>query len=206
MEGLLEWAAVFIIQLIESSGYIGIFVLMALEGSFIPLPSEIVMPFSGYLVSQGVFSIWLVALAGASGNIVGTLVSYGLARYLGLPFLRKYGKYFLMSGDDIEKASLMFNKHGASIIFFTRLMPGIRGFIAIPAGVARMNLIQFIVYVFIGSYLWSLFLAYIGYVAGENWESVSGYISKFGTLFVILGAVIFVWWLYNQLKKVRKTT
>ena len=206
MEGLLEWVVVETISLIEATGYLGIFVLMNIEGSFILLPSEIVMPFSGYLVSQGVFSIWLVALAGALGNIVGTLFSYGIARYLGLPFLQKYGKYILVAQDDIERAFYLFKKYGAPIIFITRLMPGIRGFVAIPAGIAKMSLVQFIIYVFVGSYLWSLFLAYIGYLAGENWESISEYVGKFSTFFVILGAVVFIWWLYSHIQKVRKTT
>jgi membrane protein DedA with SNARE-associated domain len=202
--GILDVLTNFITGAIESGGYLGIFVLMALEGSFIPVPSEIILPFSGFLASQGHFSVWIVAFIGAVGNIVGTLFTYGIARYVGLPFLYKYGKYVLVTHHDIETAQRLFEKYGIAIIFITRLIPGIRGFLPIPAGVAKMKVLPFVVFVFIGSFLWSLFLTYVGVVIGENWETFGRYAHEVGTVLVLLMFIIVGWWLNRQFKQLRK--
>ncbi|HEX9722145.1 MAG TPA: DedA family protein [Candidatus Paceibacterota bacterium] len=202
--GILELLTEFIIEAIESGGYAGIFLLMALEGSFIPVPSEIILPFSGFLASQGHFSIWTIALVGALGNIVGTLCTYALARYVGLPFLYKYGKYVLVTHHDIETAQRLFEKYGVPIIFVTRLIPGIRGFLPIPAGVAKMKVAPFVIYVFIGSFLWSLFLTYIGVLIGENWETFGRYAHEVGTVLVLVMFILIGWWLNRQCKQFKK--
>ena len=193
-----------IITIVDTAGYPGIFFLMALEGSFIPVPSEIILPFSGYLASEGRFSIWAIAFVGALGNIVGTLFTYMVARYLGLPFLYKYGKYVLVTRRDIEHAHRLFQNYGVPIIFLTRLVPGIRGFLPIPAGIARMNIPLFAAYVFIGSFLWSLLLTYIGVVVGKNWEVFSGYVHEVGTAAVILMIAVAFWWFRRQYMQLRK--
>jgi membrane protein DedA with SNARE-associated domain len=202
--GILEFLTHVIIAIINSSGYAGIFVLMALEGSFVPLPSEIILPFSGYLASQGQFSVWGIALVGALGNIVGTLFTYGIARYVGLPFLYKYGKYVLVTHHDIQLAERLFLKYGVPIIFLSRLAPGIRGFLPIPAGVAKMKVAPFVVYVFIGSFLWSLFLTYIGVIIGENWEVFGTYAHEAGTVLVFLMFIGIGWWLRRQFTQLKK--
>lgn len=200
---LLHFGAQSITDIIASAGYPGIFLLMALEGSFVPIPSEVILPFSGYLVSQGVFSIWMVALVGALANITGTLFTYTLARYVGLPFFLKYGKYVLVSKRDIERAHRLFERYGIPIIFISRLLPGVRGFVPIPAGVARMPLMPFVAYVFFGSLIWSFVLTYVGVVLGENWERIEVYTRPFHGLFVILVVLGAIWWVYRFIRESR---
>lgn len=193
-----------IISTVDSAGYWGIFVLMALEGSFIPVPSEIILPFSGFLASEGRFSIWMIAFVGAVGNIIGTLFTYAVARYLGLPFLYKYGKYVLLTRGDIVMAQRLFTKFGVPIIFISRLLPGVRGFVPIPAGIAKMNLVPFVIYVFVGSFLWSLFLTYIGFLLGEHWEAMRPYVERPALALLALAAVGLLWWLWRRIQAIRK--
>jgi len=200
---ILESVAVWIISIIEVSGYFGIAFLMALEGSFIPVPSEIILPFSGYLVHTGRFSLFAVAFWGAVGNIIGTSFTYVVARYVGLNFLYKYGKYFLVTKKDIEDASRLFNRHGVKIIFISRLIPGIRGFIPIPAGIARMKFVPFVAYVFTGSFIYSLALTYVGVVTGENWDMLAPYFKKFNWVIVLLFVLGVVWWVRRYIKGIK---
>jgi len=155
MDFIFEFISHTIISLIETGGYAGIAFLMALEGSFVPVPSEIILPFSGYLVAQGKLSLLTVALVGAVGNIIGTLITYFIARYAGLPFFYRYGKYVMITSHDIDSARRLFERRGVHIIFISRLIPGIRGFVPIAAGVAKMPLVPFAIYVFVGSFLYS---------------------------------------------------
>jgi membrane protein DedA with SNARE-associated domain len=194
----------FIISVIDTAGYGGIFFLMVLEGSFIPIPSEIILPFSGFLASEGRFSLWGIALAGALGNIIGTLVTYAVARYAGLPFLYKYGKYVLVTKEDIDLAERLFKRYGIAIIFVTRLIPGIRGFLPIPAGVAKMKISPFITFVFIGSFVWSLFLTYVGYIIGEHWEVFSEYAHEAGTILVAIMVAGIGWWVSLKIGHIRR--
>ena len=203
MEFILEWLSSIIISIIDSTGYAGIFVLMALEGSFIPIPSEIILPFSGYLVFEGRFSLYLVAFLGALGNIAGTLFSYSISRYVGISFLHKYGKYVFVTRGDIDFAQRLFEKYGAPIIFVTRLIPGIRGFVAIPAGVARMKIVPFVAYVFTGSFIYSLALTYVGVVAGENWDILEPYFHKFDWVVVTLLVIGVIWWIRRHISKMK---
>lgn len=192
-----------IISVIETSGYLGIGFLMALEGSFIPVPSEIILPFSGYLVHLGKFSLVAVAFWGAVGNIIGTTFTYFVARYIGIGFLYKYGKYFLVTKKDIGDASRLFEKHGVKIIFISRLIPGIRGFIPIPAGIAKMKFIPFVVYVFVGSFIYSLALTYVGVLAGENWDVLAPYFRRFNWIIIVLFVVGAVWWIRRYVREVK---
>jgi membrane protein DedA with SNARE-associated domain len=193
-----------IIEVIDRTGYAGILVLMALEGSFIPVPSEIILPFSGFLASQGQFSIWAIALVGAIGNIIGTLLTYSVARYIGVPFLYKYGKYVLVSRADIDQAQRLFKRFGMPIIFISRLLPGIRGFVPIPAGIAKMNIIPFLFYVFVGSFLWSLFLTYIGFLLGEHWEFVGPYLERSTGFLFACAAIAIAWWVWHRIQIIKK--
>ena len=204
MEFVINGVTSFILQVIESAGYPGILFLMALEGSFIPLPSEIILPFSGFLASEGRFSLWMIALVGAVGNIVGTLFSYTIARYLGLPFLYKYGKYVLVTREDIDRAHALFIRFGTLFIFISRLLPGIRGFIPIPAGIAKMNLIPFVTYVFLGSLFYSFALAYVGFLLGEHWNVVGPYLQRISGALLIVAAGAIAWWVWYRIRVIKR--
>lgn len=194
ISSLIAWLSIKIITVIESAGYAGVFILMALEGSFVPVPSEIILPFSGFLVTQGVFTLFMVAFMGALGNIAGSLFTYFVSRRYGVSFLYKYGKYFLVSRHDIDMANRLFEKHGVRIIFISRLIPGIRGFVPIPAGIARMKLMPFVTYVFTGSFLYSLALTYAGVWGGENWDWLAPYFRRFDWVLVLILIAGLAWW------------
>jgi membrane protein DedA with SNARE-associated domain len=197
---ILEALAAFVIYVISSMGLPGIVLLMAIESACIPLPSEVIMPFSGYLVFLGQYSLWSVGLAGAFGCVVGSIPAYYLGMYGGRPLIEKYGKYILISRHDLDMADRWFERHGEAIVFFARLLPVIRTFIAFPAGVAQMNMKRFIVYTFAGSLPWCLGLAYIGMVMGERWTTLRYYFHKFD---LVIGAVILagiVWYVRRHLK------
>jgi membrane protein DedA with SNARE-associated domain len=193
---IIEVLAKFTIDTISSSGYLGIVILMAIESACIPLPSEIIMPFSGYLVFRGDFELFRTGLAGAFGCVLGSVPAYYLGLYGGRPLVERYGKYVLISYRDLDLADRWFDRYGDWAIFFGRLLPVVRTFISFPAGVARMNFTRFVIYTLIGSFPWCLGLAYIGMKLGENWDSLGVYFHRFdiviGILFV-LGALYYIW-------------
>ncbi|MBI5745394.1 MAG: DedA family protein [Nitrospirae bacterium] len=188
--------SLFILFSISSFGYAGIIVMMAIESASIPLPSEIIMPFAGYLAGRGDFNLVLVALSGAFGCLVGSMAAYMAGKYGGRPWIERYGRYLLISRRDLERAEGWFSRYGELIIFFSRLLPVVRTFISLPAGVARMNVLRFAVYTFLGSIPWCFGLAYIGAVLGENWHMLEGYFHKFDILIGmgILGTIIYIVW------------
>ena len=197
---LLEILGQFVIATIQSSGYAGIFILMTLESALIPIPSEVTMTFAGFLVDKGVFNFWVVVLAGAIGNLMGSLIAYYLGFLLEESFLHtligRYGKFILLTIEDYEKGERWFRKYGQLIAFTSRLLPVIRTFISLPAGVAEMNVLKFSIFTFAGSFLWSAILTFIGVKLGENWHSISDYFHKFDVFIVVvfLGAVVFYLW------------
>lgn len=201
---MLEFLANWIIGIISSTGYFGIFILMAIESALIPLPSEITMPFAGFLVSQGKLDLTLVAVTGGLGNLIGSLLAY----YIGFfgqelfvqNFIRKWGKYLLITMDDYTKSQHWFRKYGEIIVFIARLLPAVRTFISLPAGIAKMNFKKFVVYTTVGSVLWSLFLAYIGMVLGQNWRIIGGYFHKFDTFLAFLLIVAIFFYVRHKLK------
>ena len=184
---ILEALAAFIIAVISSLGLPGIVLLMAIESACIPLPSEVIMPFAGYLVFRGEHGLWAVALAGAIGCVVGSVPAYYLGMYGGRPLIERYGRYILMSPRDLDLAVRWFARHGEATVFFARLLPVVRTFIAFPAGVARMEMRRFLIYTFTGSLPWCLGLAYVGMVLGEQWPVLRNYFHKFDLL---IGAVL----------------
>src|ERR1043165_2000154 len=196
----------FIVATISKMGSMRIVLLMAIESAGIPLPSEIIMPCSGYLVSRGELSLWWVAVAGAIGCVLGSLVAYWVGMYGGRPFIEKYGKYILLSRHDLDIADRWFAKHGEVIVFVSRLLPAIRTFIAFPAGVARMNLTRFVIYTFAGSLPWCLGLAYIGQKLGEQWDkddTLKTWFHRFDFLIGIAGLIFVVWWVWRHIKHSR---
>lgn len=200
---ILDSIANFIINTISSLGYGGVILLMAIESANIPLPSEIIMPFSGFLVAQGVFNLWLTGLAGAIGCVVGSVVSYWVGAWGGRPLIKKYGKYILFSEHDLNLADHWFKKHGESTVFFGRLLPVVRTFISFPAGITRMNFGRFVIYSFLGSLPWTLALAYVGQKMGENWEAIRNYTHKFDWLIIGLLLIGIAWWIKRHLKNIR---
>lgn len=200
---IIEALTVFIVGTISMLGYGGIILLMAIESACIPLPSEIIMPFSGYLVYTGRFNIWLVSVAGAFGCVVGSLVAYWVGMYGGRPLIEKYGKFVLVSKHDLDLADRWFARFGEAIVFVSRLLPAIRTFIAFPAGVARMNLKKFILYTFAGSLPWCLGLAYVGQKLGERWETDPRLKTLFHRFDFVIGIVILLaaaWWIWRHLR------
>ena len=204
---LIEILSAFIVATISTLGYGGIVLLMAIESACIPLPSEIIMPFSGYLVYTGRFNLWFVSIAGALGCVVGSLVAYWIGMYGGRPLIEKYGKYLLISTHDLNLADRWFDRFGEAIVFVSRLLPAIRTFIAFPAGVARMNLKKFIIYTFAGSLPWCLGLAYVGQKLGEQWDKdprLKNLFHRFDFVIGILIVLAVAWWVWRHVRHSRK--
>jgi len=203
LEKIITIIAVWIMSVISTMGYGGVVLLMAIESACIPLPSEIIMPFAGFLVFKGEMLLWGVALAGALGCVLGSIPAYYVGLYGGRPLVEKYGKYVLISHRDLDMADRWFARHGDIIIFIARLLPAVRTFIAFPAGVARMPLPKFIAYTFIGSWIWCYLLAYVGMKLGENWVSLEQYFHQFHYVIVGLGLLFMAWYVRRHFKNNR---
>jgi membrane protein DedA with SNARE-associated domain len=204
---IIEILSGFIVATISLMGYWGIVLLMAIESACIPLPSEIIMPFSGYLVSTGEMNLWAVGVAGAVGCVLGSLVAYWVGMYGGRPLIEKYGRYVLVSRHDLDMADRWFEKRGEIIVFVSRLLPAIRTFIAFPAGVARMDLKRFIIYTFAGSLPWCLGLAYIGQKLGEKWnqdDTLKTWFHRFDFVIGIVGVLMVGWWIWRHVGHLRQ--
>jgi membrane protein DedA with SNARE-associated domain len=204
---IIEILSGFIVATISTLGYSGIVLLMAIESACIPLPSEIIMPFSGYLVSTGQMNLWGVSVAGAVGCVLGSLVAYWVGMKGGRPLIEKYGRFVLVSRHDLDLADRWFSHYGELIIFTSRLLPAIRTFIAFPAGVARMNLKRFIIYTFAGSLPWCLALAYVGQKLGEKWNSddtLRTWFHRFDFLIGIAAVLLIGWWVWRHIRHARE--
>ncbi len=191
--------SVFIIAVISSGGYLGIMALMAIESACIPLPSEVIMPFSGYLVYTGRFHLLWVATAGAIGCNLGSVIAYEIGFHGGRPLVERYGSYLLLSRRELDWADHFFARWGNAAVFVARLLPVVRTFIALPAGIARMPRLRFHVYTFVGSWPWCLMLAYVGMKLGERWETdprLKLWFHRFDAVIVVallVGAAAFLW-------------
>jgi len=170
-DGLLAQLAAWIVATISALGYAGIAGLMAIESACIPLPSEIIMPFSGYLASTGRFDLLLAATAGALGCNIGSTVAYAVGYYGGRPLVERWGSWILLNRRDLAAAERFFARYGGAAVLVARLLPVIRTFIALPAGIAGMSMPRFQIYTFIGSWPWCFALAYVGYLLGDRWSS-----------------------------------
>lgn len=199
--------ASFVIATISAGGYLGIAGLMAIESACIPLPSEIIMPFSGYLVSTGRFDLLLVATAGAVGCNLGSTLAYFVGRYGGRPLVEKWGAYVLMSRRDLDITDRFFARFGGIAVLVGRLLPVVRTFIALPAGIARLPQLRFQIYTFIGSWPWCFGLAYIGYKLGERWNSdprLQAVIHRLDLLVLALIALALCWYVWRHLRRGRE--
>ncbi len=171
---------------IAALGYPGIFLLMAMESSILPVPSELVMPPAGYLAQQGLMNPWIAIVAGTVGSLVGAYANYFASLYLGRPLILKYGKYVLIPPDKFHRVESFFLRHGEISTFIGRLLPVVRHLISIPAGLSRMNHLRFSAYTLLGAFIWCSILTWIGYMIGHNQELIMAY-SKQAVLWVIVG-------------------
>lgn len=201
---LLAAVAAFIIGTLSSLGYLGVVLLMGIESACVPLPSELIMPFAGYLVFQGTLTLWGVTLAGALGCVLGSLVAYYVGMLGGRPLVLKYGRYLLISPQDVELADRWFSRRGDITIFIGRLLPVVRTFIAFPAGVARMPLLKFVLYTFVGSLIWCYALALIGRGLGQHWDTLGTYFHRFDAVIVALILLAAAWWVWRHLRLLRE--
>ncbi|MGA7042434.1 MAG: DedA family protein [Nitrososphaeraceae archaeon] len=188
----------FITSVISSLGYGGIFFLMILESALIPIPSEIIMPFSGFLASTGKFGSVGVILAGSLGNLVGSVITYYLGIRLGRAFLIKYGKYILFRVHHLVWTEQLFQKYGDKISFVGRLLPGVRTYISLPAGIGKSNFIKFVVYTLVGSIIWNSLLTYGGIQLGRSWQHIDKYSGYLDIIAVVAIAVFIVWIVYSN--------
>jgi len=201
-EKIFAAVSAFIIATISSLGYGGVVLMMAIESACIPLPSEIIMPFSGYLVHTGRFGLQMVAIAGAVGCLLGSYVAYYVGANGGRWFLLNYGRWVLIAPHEIQLADLFFERWGKPAVFLSRLLPVVRTFIAFPAGVSRMRLLPFTIYTLAGSYLWCLALAYAGMKLGQHWDGLAPYFHRFDTAIgvaLVAGAGLMI---YNRVKSI----
>ena len=204
---IIEALAVFTTGAISAMGYGGVLLLMAIESACIPLPSEIIMPFAGYLVYQGRFTLHGAALAGAVGCIVGSIPAYYLGQYGGRPLIEKYGRYVLLSHRELDFADRLFSRHGQWVVLASRMLPIIRTFIAFPAGVSRMPMGKFIVYTFVGSYPWCYALAWAGAKLGEAWHTdprLKALYHRFELAIVVGAVAAVVWFVWHKVREARR--
>jgi membrane protein DedA with SNARE-associated domain len=197
LKPLIEFITLFIGQL----GYSGIFFLMILESALIPIPSEIIMPFSGFLSSMGRLDPFLVTLAGSLGNVVGSVLTYYLGIRAGRKFILKYGKYILFRKEHLEITENLFRRYGDKISFAGRLLPGIRTYVSLPAGIGKTDFKKFVMYSFAGSLVWNSILLYAGMNLGRNWKNIDKYSVYLDVAAVLSVAIFVVWFVYKTKRK-----
>jgi membrane protein DedA with SNARE-associated domain len=203
LEHLVTLIAAFVIATISGLGYLGIVLLMAIESACIPLPSEVIMPFAGYLVFTGRFDLALAATAGALGCNLGSAAAYAVGYFGGRPLVERWGRYVLMSHRDLDLVDRFFVRYGGITVFLCRVLPVVRTFIALPAGIARMPQLRFHLYTFVGSWIWCYVLAYVGFRLGERWHSDPALRQAFHDFHaVIIGALALLaaWYVWRHWK------
>jgi membrane protein DedA with SNARE-associated domain len=188
-------------ELMARLGYFGLFFLIAGESALMPIPSEIILPYAGYLVFSGKMTFILAILAGITGQLFGSILAYAVGYYGGRPAVLRYGKYFLLSKKHFEHVESWFAKHGSAAIFFSRLVPVVRTVISFPAGIAEMPFRKFLFYSTLGIIPWTIILVYIGFKLGESWQSIVTTFDKF-QLLIVAGIVIFLaWWIWKEYRE-----
>lgn len=199
MSEIVDQLSIWVRDTIDAMGYIGIALVMLLENLIPPIPSELVMPFGGFLVAEGRMNFAGVVAAGTLGAVLGALILYGAGMWAGEPltrsFLRRYGRWLRVSEAELDRALAAFGKRGDAIVFFGRLIPMVRSLISLPAGMNRMPLGRFLLYTTLGSVIWNGALAYAGFTLGQNWEAVLGFISEYKRLTLAGAAILVLIWL-----------
>jgi membrane protein DedA with SNARE-associated domain len=195
-------------DLYDAVGWPGVVFLMAVESASIPFPSEIIMPLAGWFLvkdkGHGAEYLLVAGFYGALGNTIGSLIAYWAGRLGGRPLVLKYGKFVLITPKDVEWADRWFRKYGEITVFATRMMPVIRTFISLPAGVARMNVWRFTIFSFLGAYPWCVGLAWAGYLLGEHWEDLTTYFRPLTFPIIIAIAIGVVWFFYHRIREIRR--
>ena len=207
VERILTALAGFIVTVISAGGYTGVALLMAIESACVPLPSEVIMPFAGYLVSTGRLTLLGAATAGALGCNLGSIVAYEVGKHGGRPVAERWGRYLLIGPDELDRADRFFARFGGVAVLIGRLLPVIRSVIAVPAGMARMRLVPFHVFTFIGSWPWCFGLAWVGMTLGERWNSDPRLKEWFHRADAVIGAVLVVgvvWFVWHKVRGVRR--
>lgn len=190
----------FITHTISSTGYVGVALLMAIESASIPLPSEIIMPFAGYLVSEGRFTLLGIAFASGVGSAAGSAITYWIGKYGGRPLVERYGKYFLISQHDLDLSDRFFKRFGHASTFIGRLLPVVRTFISIPAGIARVPFWGFLFYSFAGSFIWGYLLGYFGFKLGPAWMELRERAHALDVVIVMVIAILAFWWVWRHIR------
>jgi len=197
MEAIVLW----LVKVIGDMGYVGILLLMAMESSLFPIPSELVVPPAGYLASQGQMQIGLVIFFSTLGSLIGALFNYAIAYYLGRPWILRYGKYFLIPPEKFARVEAFFLRHGEISTFTGRLIIVVRHLISLPAGLSRMDLARFCFFTVVGSFIWVTILAFIGYIVGNNMELVKIYYKQTVVALVIIMGLVLTGYIYWQKRK-----
>jgi len=192
----------FITQLISSWGYAGIFITMTLESALIPIPSEVVIPFAGFLAYMGEMNIWLIVLVSSLANVTGSIIAYEIGKYLGRGFIERYGKYVLLNMGHLKLIEGWFEKYGSLTVLFSRMLPLVRTVNALPAGIGKMNFPKFCLYTFIGSIPWNLALVLVGYLLKENWNILEKYSLYIDILSVFVAAAV----IFYIVRRIRLST
>jgi membrane protein DedA with SNARE-associated domain len=203
LEKIIAALAGFIIAVISKAGYFGLMLLMGIESACIPLPSEIIMPFAGFLVYKGQFNLLLAATAGAIGCNLGSVVAYEIGSYGGRPLIERYGSYVFLGRHELEMAERFFARFGAVAVLIGRLLPVIRTFIALPAGVVRMPRLKFHIYTFVGSWPWCFALAWIGMKLGESWDKdprLKQWFHRLDAAIILLLLIAIAWFIRSHWK------
>lgn len=201
---VVEKLAELIIAGMSSLGYAGLFLLMALESMIAPIPSEIVMPFAGFLINSGRFTLLNVALVSGLASVFGSLLSYWMGIFGGRRFIIKYGKYLLLDESHLEWTEQFFGKYGEKTIFISRFVPVVRHLISIPAGIGRMDLKKFCLYTFAGAIIWNTFLAWLGIKLGEKWSLIHDYSQQLDYVMIVVIIIAFSYFVYKHIKKRKK--
>ncbi len=196
-----------IIHLIQSSGYFGIFVLMTLNSAAIPIPSEVTLPFSGFLASQGSLSLFLVIIVGILGDLLGSVIAYSVGYFLEenllLSLIKKYGKLILVTEHDYHKATSWIKKYGAPVVFIGKMTPGIKSFISVAAGITEVKFAKFVVSNVLAAIFYVSFVSFLGFYLGSKWNSIGGYFRKFELVIVVALIIGAIWYVNYKLKLIK---
>lgn len=195
----MEWLEHILKNDLEQYRLLAVFITMALESACIPIPSEIVMPYAGHLAAKGSLSIWSATLVASLANLVGSWTAYAVGRFGGRRFIDRYGKFILLSQKHLAQSDQWFQRRGEITVFFSRMLPAVRTFISLPAGIARMDFVKFSFYSFIGSVPWNFALVYLGFLFTDKWEELQTYLHEFN--YVALGGIVLLGVLYWALNK-----